>query len=153
MYIINGGRGYGKTFLNKLLKTYNERRIAQKMREIEFRGFVADEPNEWVYGHLVSNSAIHQTKEHKSTNCCGIGTFSVIPESVGQFTGKRDVNKLKIYENDILRDIEDNYYVVGYMYEAFVLLDITGEFAFFLGDMDGDCLTKIGNTYEVEDEK
>ena len=35
------------------------------MREIEFRGLVADEPNTWVYGYLMPDNRIYQTVEPK----------------------------------------------------------------------------------------
>lgn len=84
----------------------------------EYRGKVADEPNEWVYGYLVSENCIRQEKEIEGiSNCCGVGTFSVIPESVGQFTGKYDMNHNKIFENDIVK-IRNLFYIVEYDNEA-----------------------------------
>ena len=85
------------------------------MREIEFRGYVEDE-QQWVYGYLMPDNRIYQIHEPKR-GCCGIGTFSVVPESIGQYTGCRDINGIKIFENDIVKqNTLDGNVLLAYAY-------------------------------------
>ena len=78
------------------------------MREVKFRGKRKDN-GEWVYGyylveeaynrHIITYESFAETENGPEPAYC---SREVIPETVGQFTGKRDNNKKDIFEHDIL---------------------------------------------------
>ena len=122
------------------------------MRSIEFRGLVADEPYTWVHGHLLSKNRIHQEYEPKY-GCCGVGIFSVIPESIGQYTDCRDKHNIKIYENDLVKDFESgNLFVVKYEEGAFLLEDEDMQMTYLLWSYPLDKLEVIGNTFTLKED-
>lgn len=122
------------------------------MRKIEFRGLVVDEPNTWVYGYLIRDDAIYQTTEPKK-GCCGIGTFTIIPESVGQYTGCRDVNGIKIFENDIVKEnYGGRYFQVVYEEHGFELSPLLGDFHYYEGKLfNPHRLQVVGNSYMTKE--
>ena len=64
------------------------------MREIKCRGKRAD--GKWVYGYLVKDDCEYLIGADVDS------MFDVVPETVGQFTGKFDCDGFEIYEGDIV---------------------------------------------------
>lgn len=121
------------------------------MRKIEFRGLVADEPYTWVYGYLMPDNRIYQVHE-PTYGCCGKGVFSVIPESIGQYTGCRDKHNIKIYENDIVKDFEHGYcYTVIYKQGSFLLRDDDGK-CIHIKENDLKYYEVIGNEFILKED-
>lgn len=94
------------------------------MSEYKFRG-KSIKTKEWVYGYYWTNENgnhfIRQTIDLK--NCFTIADVEVIPETVGQYTLLKDLDKNNIYMGDILK-IDDNirriYDLKDIMYVDFI---------------------------------
>ena len=118
------------------------------MRNIEFKGLTKNEPNTWVYGYLLPDNNIYQTRDEEKG---GKGIFSIIPESVGQYTGRRDKHNVKIYENDIVKDFERGYcFKVKCENGAFLLDDEDMGFIYLLYSYPIDRLEVVGNSFELK---
>ncbi len=80
------------------------------MREIKFRGKRIDN-GEWVYGYLFIIWDKHYILWGTTNNVPN--KIQVIPETVGQFVGLKDSKGIEIYEEDIVRFLDDMRYVIS----------------------------------------
>ena len=84
-------------------------------REIKFRGKRTD-TGKWVYGNLLQDSGlcfivknIQELTEKPFNECL------VIPDTVGQYTGKKDRNGKDVWEGDLLRTPEGDIMVAEWI--------------------------------------
>ncbi len=137
------------------------------MREIKFRGKVSEDltnPDKyqgmWIIGDLfhtgdtVAIAPIETEKEIEGflsgkTEGKMIPTMSVIPESVGQFTGRKNENGQKVYEGDILKDDTDE---LGLVQFGKLPLDKSGDCVCTYQAFYIKCFGKLGQapTFECE---
>lgn len=129
-------------------------------RSTKFRG-QREDTKEWAIGYLIEWKVVYG-KEHKelkhvsvvmSNGELDIGMVEVIPETVGQFTGRTDDGGDELYDGDI---ISFDYELHGYegviewseALSAFVVKRKDKD-PLFLYDID-DAVTKLGNVYDID---
>ena len=109
------------------------------MREILFRGKRVVN-GKWVYGSYISHLK-------RIDNIGALKALSVIPETVGQYTGLKDKTGKEIYEGDILNIYQHGRVVVEFAEGCYGAWDHYG-FSPFRGTLFGCGGEIIGNIHE-----
>ena len=127
-------------------------------RDILFRGKRIDN-GEWVYGNLIETkeeysdeivyAILEKTAEHR---CCGEycdnGWYSVVKDTIGEYTGLIDKNGNKIFEGDIVK-CENFIGEVIYSCDGFCLKNIPQSVDKSSWYIFNNC-NVIGNIYETQ---
>lgn len=119
------------------------------MREILFRGKRVDN-NEWIYGyyHKLDKQDLLDKTYIIPDYASAIYSYEVIPETIGQYTGLKDNNGIKIFEGDILRDYgnEIEEWTVSFEDGGFIgTFDNVCEHLYEISDLE-----VIGNIHDKE---
>ena len=113
------------------------------MREILFRGKQRDN-GEWFYGDLVH---LNHCVSIRSKDCAR----SVVPETVGQYTGLTDKNGVKIFEGDLIRSTETGETAIVQWFSehsAFMIWCKTSNQVGFLYECEKSIIEVIGNIHD-----
>ena len=113
------------------------------MREILFRGKQRNN-GEWFYGDLIH---LNHCVSIRSKDCAR----SVVPETVGQYTGLTDKNGMRIFEGDLIRSTETGETAIVQWFSehsAFMIWCKTSNQVGFLYECEKSIIEVIGNIHD-----
>jgi len=131
-------------------------------RKIKFKG-LAEETKRWIYGDLIQYDSgevaiLNRFTKYGYEATEIINRIKVIPETIGQYIGTNDKNKVELYEGDkckVIRYDWDNYYEDSWGVdhpdeiedEIVITFDLKYDFE-LQSNYDMSTLEKIGNIHE-----
>ena len=135
---------------------------SKKVREIKFRGLRGAanwEEKEWVYGHLVGVSdngiAVLEYRvcmipldSPEDEVCREVRRAEVYANTVGHYTGQKDVNDKEIYEEDILLSESGFRFRVEFSDGSFNYVNDSAKYLLTELDINKYNLTIDGNVHE-----
>lgn len=125
----------------------------REIREVIFRGKRTDN-GEWIEGSLLGIDWCDKPSTYSIAPNTPVSVFySVIPETVGQYTGLTDKNGVRIFEGDIVTGWFNHEKIVGYIfYGGNAQFFIQRDGIYGIGLDNSDCwLEVIGNIHDNPD--
>ena len=120
------------------------------IREVIFRGKRADN-GEWIEGSLLGIDWCDKPSTYSIAPNTPVSVFySVIPETVGQYTGLTDKNGVRIFEGDIVSLVKHDslIYKVVYVPCRYELVNSKGVNCFVLDIYKSENIEVIGNIHD-----
>ena len=122
----------------------------REIREVIFRGKRADN-GEWIEGSLLGIDWCDKPSTYSIAPNTPVSVFySVIPETVGQYTGLTDKNGVRIFEGDIVSLVKHDslIYKVVYVPCRYELVNSKGVNCFVLDIYKSENIEVIGNIHD-----
>ena len=120
------------------------------IREVIFRGKRTDN-GEWIEGSLLGIDWCDKPSTYSIAPNTPVSVFySVIPETVGQYTGLTDKNGVRIFEGDIVSLVKHDglIYKVVYVPCRYELVNSKGVNCFVLDIYKSENIEVIGNIHD-----
>ena len=107
-----------------------------------FRAVSKNNKKQWIYGSLTPDNHI-STRENR----LWMKNTPIIPETIGEYSGCRDINNVRIFENDIVYIEEDKEYGTVKFQDSMFIVILEDGSGLALGTLNG--VRVIGNSYEL----